>query len=213
MYDSKNYPTSADDAEAFVAGHDHGTLVVCEPDGWPQTTILPFVKEGGSILLHAVTEDPTCLALRSTERATFLVSDYLAFSPHHWVDEHNAARATLHFRAVAYECRATVDDRPEAVAEILRLLLRRYEPDATYEPIVDGEFYASRLRRLSALRLEVVRQRAKFKIGPYGPAALKSSVAANLRRRGGEADRYAATIIDSAVAGTPLPARIAPVDR
>jgi predicted FMN-binding regulatory protein PaiB len=190
-----------DEAESFASGQPHGTLVVAAPDGWPQVTILPFVKEDDRILLHAVREDPTCEALRETDRATFFVSEFLAFTPHDWVEARNAARGTLHFRAISYECRASVDDSPEAVAAVLRRILERYEPGADYEPVVDGDFYGPRLRRLCAITLDVVERKAKFKVGSYGPDTMKLDVAGRLRERGSHLDVHAADLIEAAVHG------------
>lgn len=204
MYESANYPTSLEEAESFASGQPHGTLIVAAPGGWPQVSVLPFVKEPDRILLHAVREDPTCKALRETDRATFLVSEFLAFTPHDWVEDRNASRATLHFRAISYECRATVDDDPGAVAAVLRRILERYEPGADYEPLLDGDYYGPRLRRLCAITLDVVERKAKFKAGSYGPDAMKLDVARRLRERGRREpgsllDLHAARVIEAAV--------------
>lgn len=210
MYESANYPTSLDEAESFASGQPHGTLIVAAPGGWPQVSILPFVKEDAHILLHAVREDPTCEALRETDRATFFVSEFLAFTPHDWVEPRNAARGTLHFRAISYECRATIDDDPEAVAAVLRRILERYEPDAEHEPLVDGKYYGPRLRRLCAITLDVVERKAKFKVGSYGPDTMKLDVAQRLRERGSLPDVHAAEVIEAAVharAGDPAGGR------
>lgn len=198
VYESANYPTSLEEAEAFASGQHHGTLVVAG-GGWPQVSILPFVKDGDRISLHAVRADPTCRALRETDRATFFVSEFLAFTPHDWVDARNAARGTLHFRAISYECRAAVDDDPEAVAAVLRRILERYEPGTTYEPLVDGEYYGPRLRKLSAITLVVVERKAKFKVGPYGPDSSRLDIARRLRDRGLPHDVDAAEVIEAAV--------------
>ena len=203
MYDSPNYPTSLDAAEAFVAGQRHGTLVVAPPDGWPQVTILPFLKSGDCIELHCVRADPTYRALEQIDRATFVVADYLAFTPHDWVDERNAARATLHFRAVAYECVATVSEDPIDVADVLARLITQYEPAAEHEAIGDGPFYGDRLRRLAVVRLNVVCTHAKFKLGPYGSRELKEHVVRRLRARGEPLDPRAAAVIEAYLADLP----------
>src|SRR6476661_2320161 len=100
MYPSNRYPTDPAAAEAFVAGQRHGTLIATPPDGYPQVSILPFVKTGDLIEVHCVRADPTFRAVQANPRVTFFVSDFLAFSPHDWIDPDDAGRATLHFRAV-----------------------------------------------------------------------------------------------------------------
>jgi predicted FMN-binding regulatory protein PaiB len=199
VYESANYPTDPAQVEAFVRGQRHGTLVATPPGGHPLVSILPFVKTGDVIELHCVQADPTFDALRSNPLVTFLVSDYLTWTPHDFVDERDAGRATLHFRAVAYECEATWSTEPADVAAALSRLLAAYEPDAAYEPLRDGEFYGARLRRLAALRLDVRATRAKFKVGPAVPEARKREVARRIRARGRPEDGRAADVIETSL--------------
>ena len=199
MYDSANYPTDPAEVEAFVREQRHGTLVATPPDGFPSVSILPFVKTGDVIELHCVQADPTFDALQRNSRVTFLVSDYLTWTPHDFVDERDAGRATLHFRAVAYECEATWSTEPRDVAAALSRLLAAYEPDGAYEPLRDGGFYGSRLRRLAALRLQVRATRAKFKVGPAVPEARKREVARRIRARGRPEDSRAAEVIEASL--------------
>jgi predicted FMN-binding regulatory protein PaiB len=198
MFASSNYPPDKAAADRFVAEMRHGTLIACTVDGYPQVSILPFVKTDDVIELHCVQGDPTFDALRINHRVTFFVSDFLAWSPHNWVDEHDAGRATLHFRAVAFECdveRTSTD--PSDVAGALSRLLAAYEPSASYEPVRMGEFYGPRLRRLATMRLRIVRTHIKFKTGPAGTAETKRQVAARLRERGEPGDTRAADVIEA----------------
>jgi transcriptional regulator len=199
VYASANYPTDPAQVEAFVAGQRHGTLVAVASDGFPSVSILPFLKHGDEIELHCVQADPTFAALQANPRVTFLVSDYLTWTPHHFVDERDAGRATLHFRAVAYECEATWSTEPADVAAALARLLAAYEPDAAYEPIRDGDAYGGRLRRLAALRLRVRATRAKFKVGPAVPPERKRDVARRIRARGLPGDARAADVIEASL--------------
>jgi predicted FMN-binding regulatory protein PaiB len=199
LYKSPRYPTSLDEAEAFVAAQRHGYLIATPPDGHPSTTILPFVKDGDAIELHCVQADPTFAALRVNPKVTFLVADFLAFSPHHWVDATNAARGTLHFRAVQYACEATWSTDPVDVATALRHIVEAYEPEASYEPLRDGDFYGPRLRMLAALHLKVVTTEAKFKLGPAGRVEDKRSVVDGLRSRGEANDQRAAAVIEASL--------------
>lgn len=204
MYRSANYPTDPEAADAFVAGALHGTLIATPPGGHPQVTLLPFVKDGDALEVHCVQDDPTFAAVQANPRVTFLVSDFLSFTPHDWVDEDNAARATLHFRAVALEGEAEVSTDPAVVAALLGRLLRRYEPQARYRPLADDDFYGPRLRRLAAVFIRVTACHAKFKLGPYGPQELRLDVARRLRVRGWPNDDRSADVIESAASpGTP----------
>ncbi len=198
VFASSNYPPDQEAAEKFVAEMRHGTLIACAVDGYPQVSILPFVKTGDVIELHCVQADPTFDAVRANPRVTFFVSDFLAWSPHSWVDEHDAGRATLHFRAVAFECDVErVSTDPNDVAGALSRLLNAYEPGASYEPVKMGDFYGARLRRLATMKLHIVRTHIKFKTGPAGTAEAKRRVAGRLRERAQPGDSRAADVIDA----------------
>ena len=196
MYDSAKYRIDPAAVEAFVAGQRHGTLIATPPGGHPQTSILPFVKRGELIELHCVRADPTFAAVQAVPRVTFLVSDFLAFSPHDWVDPDDGGRATLHFRAVAFECIAELSTDPAEVAGALARLLAAYEPSASYPPVRDDDVYGPRLRMLATLRLRVVRSQAKFKVGPAGPVEVKREVVLRLRERDLPGDERAADVIE-----------------
>ena len=198
MFASSNYPPDQAAADRFVAEMRHGTLIACSTEGYPQVSILPFVKSGDVIELHCVQGDPTFDAVRANPRVTFFVSDFLAWSPHSWVSDQDAGRATLHFRAVAFECdveRVSID--PNDVAGALSRLLAAYEPGASYEPMKMGEFYGPRLQRLATMKLRIVRRHIKFKTGPAGTAETKLRVAAKLRERGQPGDLRAADVIEA----------------
>jgi predicted FMN-binding regulatory protein PaiB len=198
VFASSNYPPDIEAAGRFVAQMRHGTLIASSAEGYPQVSILPFVKTGDLIELHCVQADPTFNAVRANPRVTFFVSDFLAWSPHNWVDDQDGGRATLHFRAVAFECdveRTSTD--PADVAGALSRLLAAYEPGASYEPVEMGDFYGSRLRRLATMRLRVVRSHIKFKTGPAGTAETKRRVAARLRERAQPGDLRAAEVIEA----------------
>jgi len=198
VFASSNYPPDLEAAERFIAEMRHGTLIACAVDGYPQVSILPFVKTGNVIELHCVQADPTFDAVRANARVTFFVSDFLAWSPHSWVDEKDAGRATLHFRAVAFECDVElVSTDPNDVAGALSRLLNTYEPGASYEPVKMGDFYGSRLRRLATMRLRVVRSHVKFKTGPAGTGETKRKVAGRLRERAEPGDLRAAAVIEA----------------
>jgi len=198
VFASSNYPPDLQAADRFVAEMRHGTLIACSAEGYPQVSILPFVKTGDVIELHCVQGDPTFDAVRANPHVTFFVSDFLAWSPHNWVDEQDGGKATLHFRAVGFECdveRTSTD--PNDVADALSRLLASYEPDASYKPVKLDEFYGPRLRRLATMRLHIVGRHIKFKTGPAGAAETKRKVVGRLRERDRPGDLRAADVIEA----------------
>jgi predicted FMN-binding regulatory protein PaiB len=197
MYPSSSYPTDPELVERFVTEQRHGTLIATPPGGHPRISLLPFVKSGDLIEMHCVQADPTFAALQANPKVTFLVSDFLAFTPHDFVDPRDGGRATLNFRAVSYECEASWSTDADDVAAALARLLAAYEPDASYEPLVDGPYYGGRLARLAVLELRIVGGQAKFKVGPAVPAERKREIAERLRVRGQPGDGRAADVIES----------------
>lgn len=195
VYPSPKYPTPPEWVDDFVASMRHGTLIAVPPDGYPQISILPFVKTASEIELHMVQQDPTFAAVRDNRRVTFLVSDFLAFTPHDFVDRLDPGKATLHFRAAAFECDVvSLSTEPDDVRGALERLLAHHEADRPHPAIPADD---ARLRMLAALRLRVVTTKAKFKTGPAGTAELKQQVATLLRERGEAGDERAATVIES----------------
>lgn len=200
VFASSNYPPDQEAADAFVGTMRHGTLIATPPGGHPQVSLLPFLLDGDTIELHCVQGDPTFAAVQENPVVTFLVSDFLAWSRHEWVDERDGAKATLHFRAVAFECVADfVSTEPDAVAAALRRLLDHYEPGASYEPVEDGDYYGPRLKRLATMRLRIVRRHVKLKVGPAAPAATKRRVVEGLRERSEPGDKRAADVIEATI--------------
>ena len=197
MYDSTRYRVDPAAAEAFVQSQHHGTLVAIGADGWPQVTILPFVKTGDNIELHALQADSTFIAVQQNPKVTFLVEDYLAWTPHYFQSERDAGQASLQFLAVSFECEALWSTEPSDVAGALSRLVRTYEgAEAHYEPIEDGEFYGGRLRRLATIRLKVLRSQAKFKAGGSGTEVKRKTIA-GLRTRREPGDERAAEVIEA----------------
>jgi transcriptional regulator len=196
VYKSPKYPSSPEQIEEFVSSMLHGTIVTTPPGGFPQVSILPFVKTGDEIELHFVQRDTTFEALQGNPRCTFLVSDFLAFTPHSFVDPQDAGVATLHFRAVVYECEARfISSQPEDVAGALSRLLAHHEPDGEYAPLAVNERYGPRLSTLGTARLSIVGTQAKFKVGP-SDRAVRQAVADQLRERSKPGDGRAADVIE-----------------
>lgn len=202
MYDSRKYRP---DDEALIAdflrSQRHATLLATAPRLFPQASILPFVfVDVDTVELHAVQADPTFRALEANPNATLLVSDYLAYSPHHWLDPNDQSEATLHFEAVLLHGTATLSVDPQAVADALTRLtdLHGHGPDAT--PItVDDPLYNQQLRRLGVVRIAVVERQVKFKTG-MGTPEQRLDLARHLRERNEPNDRRAADVIETVTA-------------
>ncbi len=199
MFTSPAYPTpSAQEIDAFVGEQFCGRLIATDAQGYPQVSLLPFVREGDAFEVHMVQDDPTCVALRHAGRGAFLFDEPLAFTPHHVVSDAVASFATLHFRAVLFRVDATVSLDPADVAAALERLLARYEAGARWETVADGPTYGPSLRRLACARLRIIGAEAKFKVAQNRTPTDRARLLAFLHTRGLEGDARAARLIRAA---------------
>ncbi len=199
MFTSPSYPRpSAQEIDAFVGEQFCGKLIATDAHGYPQVSLLPFVRQGGAFEIHMVQDDPTCVALRQAGRGAFLFDEPLAFTPHHVVSDDVASFATLHFLAVLFRIEAEVSLDPSDVAAALERLLARYEADARWETVADGPTYGPSLRRLAYARLRIVGVEAKFKVAQNRTPTERARLLAFLAARGLEGDVRAARRIRAA---------------
>lgn len=196
MYESPSYPAPSDgEIQAFLAEQPCGILIAQRADGFPSVTLLPFVHLGDVLEVHMVQEDATCAALRHSPQAAFLVEEFLAFTPHSVVHPEDAGLATLHFRAVQFDVRATLSTARDDVAQALERLLARYEPGGAHRPVEDGAYYGERLARLAVARLQILAVHAKFKTAQRYPQTVRRQIAQFLKQRGAWRDARAASVI------------------
>jgi len=193
MYDSRKYrPTDPALADEFLAAQRHATLMACAPGAAPQASILPYLfTDPDTVELHCVQADATFAAVRANAAVSLLVSDYLAATPHHWVDPVDGSQSTLHFEAVLLHGTATVTTEPAEVAAALARLVEHVGHGPDYAPVVDDERYGPQLRRLAVVRIHVLERQVKFKVGS-GDIDRRTHLAEQLRARDEPGDRRAA---------------------
>jgi transcriptional regulator len=199
VFDSRKYRPE-DDAlvERFLAAQRHATLIAAPPDASPQASILPYLLlPDGSVELHCVQADATFAAMRANPLVSLLVSDYLAYTPHHWVDPVDGSMSTLHFEAVLLRGTAELSTEPGDVAAALARLVTAFGHGPSYEPITDNSRYGPQLRRLAAVRVHVTERQAKFKTG-QGTLEQRLSLTEHLRERAEPGDARAAHVIERA---------------
>jgi uncharacterized protein len=186
-----------EELERFVAAQELGRLISVGEDGTPHVGLYPFVREGQVVDLHLVREDELTADLRVRPRCVFEVDEVLGVIPSYWVHAEYGGSATAYHRTVIFECRATVQDEPAAVAAQQVRLLARYQPEGGFRPLSpDDPLYRGALHALSAVRLDVERTRVKFKLGQNRPAETRRRIVEELRRRGRPGDARAAEALE-----------------
>jgi predicted FMN-binding regulatory protein PaiB len=195
------------DVDRFVQSQEMARLVTVGDDAVPHVGLYPFVYDGKLFDLHLVRSDEQIKDLKSRSRCAIEVDEVLAVIPSYWVHADYAGAATAYHRTVIFECEARVEEDPSAVAGQQERLLARYQPEGGFRSLDPADpLYRGAMAQLAAVRLEIIRWRAKFKLGQNRPAEARRRVIAELRRRGRPNDGRAADAlqwtIDSRAGGT-----------
>ncbi len=182
-----------EDIDRFVQTQEVGRLVTVGEDGTPHIGLYNFVYDGRTLELHLVRADEQIADLKARPRSIFEVDEVLAVIPSYWVHPEYAGSATAYHRTVIFECLASMSEDPAVVAAQQLRLLGKHQPEGGFRPLeVEDPLYKGALEHLAAVRLEVARCRAKFKLGQNRPAETRRRVIAELRKRGRVNDARAA---------------------
>ena len=183
--------------DRLVDSQELGRLVTVGPDGTPHIGLYPFVHDGQTVDLHLVRADEQIADLRERPTCIFELDDVLGVIPSYWVHKEYAGSATAYHRTVIYECIASINEDPAAIAAQQRRLLDRYQPEGGYRQLdPDDPLYRGALGQLAAVTLRITRCRPKWKLGQNRPPEARRAVIAELRRRGRPNDARAADALE-----------------
>jgi len=182
-----------DEVDRLVQSQELARLITVGDDGIPHIGLYPFVYDGKTIDLHLVRSDEQITDLKARRRCALEVDEVLGVIPSYWVSSEYAGAATAYHRTVIFECEAQLVEDPRAVAAQQQRLLARYQPEGGYRPLdPESPLYRGALAQLAAVTLEIIRWRAKFKLGQNRPVEARRQVIAELRKRGRPNDGRAA---------------------
>jgi len=184
---------SRDAVDQLVQSQELARLITVGDDSIPHVGLYPFVYDGKTFDLHLVRSDEQIKDLKARPRCVLEVDEILAVIPSYWVSREYGGAATAYHRTVIFECEATVVEDPAAVAAQQERLLARYQPEGGFRPLdPESPLYRGAMAQLAAVRLDINRWRAKFKLGQNRPAEARRQVIAELRKRGRPNDSRAA---------------------
>ena len=184
---------SRDAVDQLVQSQELARLITVGDDSIPHVGLYPFVYDGKTFDLHLVRSDEQIKDLKARPRCVLEVDEILAVIPSYWVSREYGGAATAYHRTVIFECEATVVEDPAAVAAQQERLLARYQPEGGFRPLdPESPLYRGAMAQLAAVRLDINRWRAKFKLGQNRPAEARRQVIAELRKRGRPNDGRAA---------------------
>jgi uncharacterized protein len=196
------YEAPEADVTDLIANHIAGRLITVGDDGIPHVGVFPFLHRPECIELHLAEGDEQLADLRRGSSCVFEVGDVLAYVPSYWEDEHNASGADIYHRTVVIEGAPELLVTADAVAEHLRNLLSRYQPEGRYVAVdAANGMYAAMLRRLTLVKLSVARARSKFKLGQQRPVDMRQRIIGELRQRNRSSDHLAADAVSRTIAG------------
>jgi hypothetical protein len=137
-----------------------GRLVTVGPEGALHIGLFPFIIGADSFHLHLNKNDEQLADPRSNDRCLFEVDEVLAVVPSHWEHPENAAKGTAYYRAAVFECTAKMSADPEKLAEHLRDIMERYQPEGGYRPIAASDpMYEGMIGMLEKVSLEIGKRR------------------------------------------------------
>ena len=181
------------EVDRFVGSQELARLVTVGDDGTPHIGLYPFVYDANSLDLHLVRSDEQIKDLKQRARCVLEVDGVLAVIPSYWVSPEYGGAATAYHRTVIFECEAKVEEDPAAVSAQQERLLARYQPEGGFRPLDPADpLYRGAMAQLAAVKLTIIRWRAKFKLGQNRPAEARRRVIAELRKRGRPSDGRAA---------------------
>jgi len=201
------WDSATDEAEwrSFLDSHPFGELVAAGA-GRAVPVVVPtqFAVESDTILVHLLRQNPVWTAIGENPTVMLCVSGDWAFIPSNWKvtgdEDPLEGIPTTYYASVQLTGTARVIDDPDGVAEVLRVQLRRFQPEVD---VADPSSHGARLRAITALTIEITDVRAKFKYGGNVDIAHRTAVAGHLEARRAGSDLAAARHVRRRLGGAP----------
>jgi transcriptional regulator len=178
---------------SFVAAQGFGHLVAAGR-GRAVPVVVPtqFILQGDKVLLHLAKSNPVFPALAENDQVVLSVAGDWAYIPGAWKavgdEDPRIGVPTTYYGAVQLTGAATVTDRSEDTAAVLREQLGALEPDGDY---IDPIEHEAKLPTIRGISIAVTEVRSKFKYGGNVDAAHRAHIADQLAARGGPGDAAA----------------------
>jgi len=190
------YGASDDEVRAFVREMELGRLVTVSADGQPHIGLYPFVFFDEYIEIHLNARDEQVADLTAHPQCVFEVDEVLADIPSYWVHPENASMATAYHQTVIFDCTSSMTADGDVLAAQQSRVMDRYQPEGGFRPItIDDPMYHGMLGMLVAIRLDIVRCTAKFKIGQNRSPEIRARIVEKLKDRGRVRDGRAAAAL------------------
>lgn len=156
--------------DAFLVAHPAGQLVTVGPDGIPDATLVPYVRDGERVLVHLARANEHWRRIGEDAPGLLVVSGADAYVSPSWYAskrEHGRVVPTWNYSAVHLRGTVRVHDDPDWLRDVVSRLTERHESGRT-EPwaVTDApeKYVTGQLKAIVGVELVVEQVEAKAKL-------------------------------------------------
>jgi nitroimidazol reductase NimA-like FMN-containing flavoprotein (pyridoxamine 5'-phosphate oxidase superfamily)/N-acetylglutamate synthase-like GNAT family acetyltransferase len=183
----KEFAMSAASALEFLSTAPVVHFASTRPDGSPVLRTVNFVISNDLLLFHGAPsgEKIQCIG----REAVLEASETVATIPSYFIDPERACPATTFFTSVQVHAKLERIDDVGIKAEMLSLLMQKYQPEGGYQPLsADSPLYANVIRGVLVLGARLERITGKAKLGQNRKPEEILKVVEGLWKRGAPGD-------------------------
>jgi len=177
--------------DAFLDEVAAAEVVTAGQEGYPEATLMPFVRDGDRLLLHMARANPHWRSIAPGMPALAIVLGAQAYVSPSWYAskaEHGRVVPTWDYSAVHIYGRATVHDDEGWARRVVGLLTSKHERSRPHPWSVDdapAEYVERQLKAIVGVELRVERLEAKAKLSLDRSSDDFRGVVEGLEREGG----------------------------
>jgi transcriptional regulator len=194
-----HFNVMADEAVAgFLDGIGAAELTTIGPDGYPESTLMPFVRDGERLLMHLARANPHWKSIEPGTPALAMVSGAQAYVSPAWYaskQEHGRVVPTWNYSKVHLYGRAFVRDDPVWLLDLVTRLTDLNESGRLAPWSVSdapADYVRKQLGAIVGLELVVERVEAKAKLSQNRSDADRAGVVTGLSQSGRPRDHAVA---------------------
>ncbi len=166
----QNYPMYVPEdsrcVERFLTTRDYCLLSTLDEAGNIEHGMFNPLVEGDVIFLHLHVMDPQLKSMRASGRADLVFFNYHGYVPSYARDEQDASYATMFYKFVQAHCSVTLVDMNLEGAAVLERMMKRYQPEGGYEPILPtNSLYKPSLKMIQVVACNIAKLTTKWKLG------------------------------------------------